>query len=515
MATYEEIKQELTKADARLDEYKGVKLNELEDELMKGEYNEKQEKRLEKRIDELKEEKKRLVKDMDDWKGQAVKLQNALVAFGGGEGAIKRKAIEVDEIDQVNYFKRLKDASPPSAYARRGDRGWPSGQCGNNPLYLNHRPKAASGNPIAIYHPVFETFVQDCQTAVPTDEVYKFVLELTEEMSDPFPDEDARINAFHHLLETIGIKLNKIVITNCTTDGSVLTKDGSMLVINLEVKPELGEGNGCPYIQDITYYGKKVADYLEGREALRLPCFVLYLAGPFLGIAGVIHTKNKIVADPLVGPLPLMFLQYDREQMTQIARMFTALKSAHNTLYKYYDENLETGPQSLWPYCHSFYYQTKKVEFEYIQQLESTKLLFIVKTKQSNDNIDLPQRLLVKFTETYGVSVHQFCAAHGFAPKFFGCQQLSQRWKIIVMEYLDDYVNLYNVVSAKVDWGIVTKKITEIVKQIYDAGYVHGDLRKVNILYREGKDRSVNLALVDFNWADQIGKAVYPPFLNT
>ncbi len=46
--------------------------------------------------------------------------------------------------------------------------------------------------------------------------------------------------------------------------------------------------------------------------------------------------------------------------------MFTVFKSAHNIFYKYYNENLETGLQLLWPYCHSFYYQTKKVEFEYI-----------------------------------------------------------------------------------------------------------------------------------------------------
>ncbi|CAG8650654.1 17406_t:CDS:2, partial [Gigaspora rosea] len=62
------------------------------------------------------------------------------------------------------------------------DGGWPSGQCGDDLLYLNHRPKTASGNLIAIYHSVFETFVEDCQTVVSTDEIYQFVLGLTEEM---------------------------------------------------------------------------------------------------------------------------------------------------------------------------------------------------------------------------------------------------------------------------------------------------------------------------------------------
>ena len=146
---------------------------------------------------------------------------------------------------------------------------------------MNYHLKAASRNSITIYYPIFETFVQDCQIAVPTDEVYKFVLELTEEMSNSFPDENTWTSVFHHLLITISIKLNKIVIANYTTDIFVLTKDRSMLVINLEVKSELEEGSGCPYIQGIIYYGKKVVNDLEEREALHLSYFVLYLTGKY------------------------------------------------------------------------------------------------------------------------------------------------------------------------------------------------------------------------------------------
>src|SRR6266498_957068 len=99
MATIEEIRQELNdakeeykKAVEELKKFEGEnkqkRLVGLEEKLDNGEYrNKEQKERWEGWIDELKEEKKRLVKDKDDWKEQVVKLQDALMAFGGeGKG---------------------------------------------------------------------------------------------------------------------------------------------------------------------------------------------------------------------------------------------------------------------------------------------------------------------------------------------------------------------------------------------------------------------------------------------
>ncbi|CAJ0851336.1 8164_t:CDS:2, partial [Entrophospora sp. SA101] len=319
---------------------------------------------------------------------------------------------------------------------------------------------SASGNPITIYHPVFEMFVKDCQTAVPTQETYDHVVEVTESMSDVFHNEDLRTDEFHHLLEKFNITVNRIGIDKCTTDGTALAGDGCFFVINVEVKPELREGNGCPYIQGIVYYGKKVAQYLETRKGqqTRLPCFILYLADPFLGVAGVIYSH-----------------------------VFTALKSTYNMLHEYYNSP-EIGPQSLWPYYQAFKYQHKQVEFEYRKQLYKDKLLFVVETKQNSVIPDLPCRLLVKFTESYGEAVHKFCADCGFAPKLFECHKLSMRWKVVIMEYLEDYVSLYDAVNAKVEWK---EKIKKSIEEMHHAGFVHGDLQKPNILYQE-TDKSIN-----------------------
>ena len=79
MATKEEIKQKLTKADVRLDEA----TKNLEN-FMKEENLEKFEKRW--GTEAMKEEKKRLEAEKKRWGDQVEYLQKALVEFGGGEG---------------------------------------------------------------------------------------------------------------------------------------------------------------------------------------------------------------------------------------------------------------------------------------------------------------------------------------------------------------------------------------------------------------------------------------------
>ena len=98
MATIEEIRQELNKARGdyekavkKLEEweqrkYGGEKLNELEEELIVGNFNEAERGKREGWRNRLLGDKERLEKKVDDWEKQVEKLQDALVAFGGGEG---------------------------------------------------------------------------------------------------------------------------------------------------------------------------------------------------------------------------------------------------------------------------------------------------------------------------------------------------------------------------------------------------------------------------------------------
>ena len=79
MASLEEIRTDKTKAEGYYEEA----TKNLEN-FMKEENLEKFEKRW--GTEAMKEEKKRLVKDKDDWKGQVEEWGKALRGFGGGEG---------------------------------------------------------------------------------------------------------------------------------------------------------------------------------------------------------------------------------------------------------------------------------------------------------------------------------------------------------------------------------------------------------------------------------------------
>ena len=98
MATYKGIEQELKDAKAeygkavkKLEEweqrkYGGEKLNELEEELIVGNFNEAERGKREGWRNRLLGDKERLEAEKKRWGDQVEYLQKALVEFGGGEG---------------------------------------------------------------------------------------------------------------------------------------------------------------------------------------------------------------------------------------------------------------------------------------------------------------------------------------------------------------------------------------------------------------------------------------------
>jgi len=98
METIERIDQELKKAEVRFDEavkkleeweqrkYGGEKLNELEEGLIVGNFNEAERGKREGWRNRLLGDKERLVKNVDDWKKQVEEWGKRLREFGGGEG---------------------------------------------------------------------------------------------------------------------------------------------------------------------------------------------------------------------------------------------------------------------------------------------------------------------------------------------------------------------------------------------------------------------------------------------
>ena len=98
---------------------------------------------------------------------------------------------------------------------------------------------------------------------------------------------------------------------NRSTDGSIMFINGDFetLLLNTEVKPEIGIGNGCPYIQGTAYYTEFIKKFQKTDiiKKSRFPVFLLQIAGPWLGVSGAAYTK-KAVCEHLTPMMPLFVI---------------------------------------------------------------------------------------------------------------------------------------------------------------------------------------------------------------
>ncbi|CAG8666149.1 5271_t:CDS:2 [Funneliformis caledonium] len=479
----------------------------VEEKLEEENLNEEVKKNLEERKYRLLEEKKELEKDKKDWTEQVKEWGKALREFAGGKESLKRKP----ENDQEEaYIKKIKGSEfSPSEAAK--PINWRKIQLENSEYaFYNHRPADASGNPVTLQHEIIANLYDDLRYINPTARDYDFALKINYEMSGiTFSSEDERRESFKTCIyETYKIALNQYTYNNITTDGTILGGNGKYMLSNLEVKPEMGTVNCCPANQTLVYYAKHVANEFstDTRSIIRLPCILLYLAGPYIGMAGAIQ-GNKFLCDPLSPTLPLLFTQHYQEYMLSVAKFFAAYKKALDNLGEYYKNPSHDEPSQLsFPYIRSYKHldTNLKINFRYIKQLHEDKLLFLIELEDE----DLPSQLIVKFAKKYGNDAHLVCANLDIAPKLFGIEKVSGGWFMVVMEYLDGYEAISEKPSAQIQQQICTA-----TQKMHQAGYVHGDLRHSNILTKI-TNGNTKVVFIDYDWADGDGKATYPPFLN-
>ncbi|CAJ0884315.1 16997_t:CDS:2, partial [Entrophospora sp. SA101] len=214
---------------------------------------------------------------------------------------------------------------------------------------------------------------------------------------------------------------------------------------------------------------------------------------PYVGIAAIIFSGDKFLCDPLTPLLPLFYLHHYQKFMDHLAQTFCAFKKALDALDYYYMDPPKILPSQLeFPYINSFTHISNRtsIQFCYLKQLYKDKLLFLVEQK-SNNNV--PKQLLVKFTEQYVIDVHKAC-----------------------VDLDDNYEHLSLHVPTE-----VKSAFKEAVGKMHGAGFLHGDLRDLNIHYQTKKKDDndgvqVDIKIVDYDWAGRIDHptTIYPSYLN-
>ena len=161
----------------------------------------------------------------------------------------------------------------------------------NNANVLFHRPALAFGSSVVIYDPILAEFYENVNGAIePDKDDTNFTTDLAIEMSRLFTDENTRRDSFANLVEKYFSRdfVRYTLRNNRTTDLSVTHKkfNEEALLMNVEIKPENGMGNGCAYLQNCIYYMEFI-NHFNGTSTYnnsRLPTFLLQLTGLYCNL---------------------------------------------------------------------------------------------------------------------------------------------------------------------------------------------------------------------------------------
>jgi serine/threonine protein kinase len=122
--------------------------------------------------------------------------------------------------------------------------------------------------------------------------------------------------------------------------------------------------------------------------------------------------------------------------------------------------------------------------------------------------------VLVKFCERYSEAGHRNLADVGLAPTLYYASEVLGGLIMVVMDLVDGRDAYHEFMFRSVPQTVL-KDIKRALARLHSAHLVYGDMRCSNIMVvKQDKDEWRGL-LVDFDWCGHIGKAKYPPTLNT
>ncbi|CAG8439846.1 13274_t:CDS:2 [Funneliformis caledonium] len=473
---YKEAKENLKGEQQRLDEVKN-NLRKLKSQI-RSEKDEEKKKKLEGDIedmeevrDELEKKNEELRKDLNDIREKVMKFRDALlVDFGEGKGK-KRSASDEDLTEErSHFFKKIQHFYPPPPELA-DTRRFKDYQDEKDPFILNYRPSYAAGLPVTLCSDILAKFQDDAKGNIELnkDDII-FVRDLSNKMCSFFSDENTRRNCF---LELMGSYLNRVFDiynfgNNRTTNGSIMFTKGNFQVplLSLEVKLEIGMGSGCAYVQSTAYYVEFIKKFRNSPaiSQSRFPVFLVYLAGPYMGVAGAVFLENP-VCEPLTPVMPLFYLPHHEDILLGTAYVVKALKIALTNLEKFYDQ-LSQHSQII---------------------TEDRKSLCFQAIMEYNGGLS-SQHVIIKFAKRYSEACHKECQTLGIAPKLFFCEQIAGGWYVVIMEQLMEHDYYFILIRTKI--------------ALY--------MRLSNILI--SPDDSIKI--IDFDWSGKVGEVVYPPLLN-
>ncbi|ETW77023.1 hypothetical protein HETIRDRAFT_436122 [Heterobasidion irregulare TC 32-1] len=258
-------------------------------------------------------------------------------------------------------------------------------------------------------------------------------------------------------------------------------------------------------------------------EASCCPSILVAIAGPHMCIMGAM-LLDKVVVQHFTGWMHIAEDSAGGEDdhnnlghlcVERLAQVFVSLRHAVEALTNWYQTNVSLGIPSFtrfFPWINCFEHEGKVTQFVYLRGLQAhagCKTFLVQKT----DVGQLSELLVVKFVPAYGDEVHRFMASRGLAPNLHHCAPLADMFPghhfkgmvIVAMDAVSGK-NLEDEYGGSVVPKEVADKIVAVLRTLWDAGWVHGDIRAPNLII----DDSGSVKLIDYDWAGAEGKVKYP-----
>ncbi|ETW76972.1 hypothetical protein HETIRDRAFT_480384 [Heterobasidion irregulare TC 32-1] len=334
-------------------------------------------------------------------------------------------------------------------------------------------------------------------------------LKLMQSVSQLAGQENERSESTRHVSNLLGQQLIRVMSGNNTSSDHCVSVSldlhepmCTVTPLILEEKVEMGKTATDPSAQVQLSYLQYWMDPSRRNilEACCCPTILVGLAGPHMCIMGAV-LLDKTVVQHFTG---WMFIGEDRT---------TGLDQV-NDLGSPGVDRLAQGRHfgRFFPWIDSYPSNGQVIKFDYIKGLQQHESCTTFLARKVVDG-EKEELVVIKFVDTYSKKVHEFMAEEGLAPRLIYFVDLADRFSeqnyqglsMVVMEHLEG-----DTLEAKY-WdralpSDVRGSIAQAIETLAKAGFVHGDLRRPNVMIdSEGK-----VKIIDFDWAGREMEVRYP-----
>ena len=188
------------------------------------------------------------------------------------------------------------------------------------------------------------------------------------------------------------------------------------------------------------------------------------------------------------------------------------LKNALHRMQAYYRE-IKERPQPTAE-------EQSQLKFPEVRELTGIKFTY-TKRLWSNvfeptTNEENPRHVIVKFVEQYSTEDHKLCEGLDFAPELLTTNPVpvTSCYFMVVMLFVEGAKTLRCFTFNKPEDREAVKRLCQdILRNLHDKGFCHGDFCNSNILVVPTTDK-YTISVIDFDWDGKTGVAVYPLFMN-